>query len=188
MEVASRPFLDNLVSMVRYGVCLFPPPLGLFCRLYFTLLFFFFLLGFQVDTNYDVKIKVLELIQAWGTVFTGQHELSYACEVYSNLRSDGENLIESICLAFPDTNLFLGVVFPTLRSETTEIMLDAVTVSLADSLSICPNSLSIFFFFSLVSSKAPEWSDSDVCMRCRQPFTMIRRKVCLFFVPQASLI
>jgi len=43
----------------------------------------------QTETNYDVKYKILELIQGWGHVFAGQHDLSYVCEVYNMLKNEG---------------------------------------------------------------------------------------------------
>ncbi|KAK7205142.1 hypothetical protein BZA70DRAFT_279169 [Myxozyma melibiosi] len=61
VEVASREFIDNLVSILKN-------PAGI---------------------NPDVKALMLELIQTWATVFEGQIQLGYVSTVYKELKSQG---------------------------------------------------------------------------------------------------
>ncbi|CZS96888.1 related to vacuolar protein sorting-associated protein [Rhynchosporium graminicola] len=62
-EIASREFMDNLVSLLKaYG---------------------------GAAVNEEVKAKILELIQIWATATEGQHELSYIGETYKELQRDG---------------------------------------------------------------------------------------------------
>ncbi|KAI8816735.1 putative vacuolar sorting-associated protein [Fimicolochytrium jonesii] len=60
-EVASREFIDNLVSIAR-------APSG---------------------TNSDVRQKILASIQSWGLAFKSKSELRYVSEVYDSLKRDG---------------------------------------------------------------------------------------------------
>ncbi|PBP17262.1 VHS domain-containing protein [Diplocarpon rosae] len=63
VEIASREFMDNLVSLLKaYG---------------------------GAAVNEEVKAKILELIQTWATATEGQHELSYIGETYKGLQRDG---------------------------------------------------------------------------------------------------
>ena len=62
MEVASREFMDNLVSILKM------PAL-----------------------NHDVKNKILRLVQNWAIAFEGKANLSYAGEVYRTLQREGEH-------------------------------------------------------------------------------------------------
>lgn len=62
-EIASREFMDNLVSLLKaYGVA---------------------------AVNDEVKQKILELIQTWASATKGRYELSYINEVYQTLQRDG---------------------------------------------------------------------------------------------------
>ncbi|KAJ3218789.1 Vacuolar protein-sorting-associated protein 27 [Dinochytrium kinnereticum] len=61
VEVASRDFIDNLVSIVRN----YP------------------------TTNQDVRLKILALLQTWGIAFKGKSELSYVTEVYEGMKREG---------------------------------------------------------------------------------------------------
>ncbi|KAK6507972.1 Vacuolar protein-sorting-associated protein 27 [Arthrobotrys musiformis] len=61
-EIASREFIDNLVSLMNAPA----QPL-----------------------NLDVKFKILELIQGWAIAFEGQPALSHVAETYRLLKTDG---------------------------------------------------------------------------------------------------
>ncbi|KAI0075927.1 ubiquitin binding protein [Panus rudis PR-1116 ss-1] len=62
VEVASREFMDNLVSILKM------PAL-----------------------NHDVKNKILRLVQNWAIAFEGKPQLSYVGEVYKTLQREGFN-------------------------------------------------------------------------------------------------
>lgn len=61
-EVASREFIDNLVSIMK-----------------------------MPSVNNNVKTKALRLIQNWATAFEGKPSLGYVGQVYKNLKGEGES-------------------------------------------------------------------------------------------------
>ncbi|GJJ13827.1 hypothetical protein Clacol_008084 [Clathrus columnatus] len=102
-EVASKEFMDNLASILK-----------------------------MKDLNFEVKNKILKLIQNWSIAFEGKYTLGYVGQVYKDLKSSG--------FQFPPKDLTVA----------NSAMID--------------------------TSTAPEWIDSDVCLKCRDPFTFINRK------------
>ncbi|CCG82872.1 Vacuolar protein sorting-associated protein 27 [Taphrina deformans PYCC 5710] len=77
IEIASREFVDNLLSLLR-------APTGI---------------------NHDVRQRLLELIQGWALAFESRPELGYMMTVYHNLRSEGLQFPpeERVAAAFVDT-------------------------------------------------------------------------------------
>ncbi|KAI7641204.1 hypothetical protein KC318_g21951, partial [Hortaea werneckii] len=64
-EVASREFMDNLISLVRYE-------------------------GGQGGMGErEVRQRILELIQGWAGAATGKESLSYIAEIYRTLQTEG---------------------------------------------------------------------------------------------------
>ncbi|KAJ7222573.1 hypothetical protein GGX14DRAFT_429096 [Mycena pura] len=102
-EIASREFMDNLVSILKIPVL-----------------------------NTDVKNNILRLVQNWSIAFEGKPSLNYVGQVYKTLTSEGYK--------FPPKDLSL------------------VNSAMVD------------------TQQAPEWIDSDVCLRCRTPFSFTNRK------------
>ena len=73
VEIASREFMDNLVSLLKaYG---------------------------GPAVNEEVKNKILELIQTWATGTEGRSELSYIGETYRSLQRDGFHFPPKVTLA-----------------------------------------------------------------------------------------
>lgn len=60
-EVASREFMDNLVSLLKAPGAI----------------------------NVEVRDKILELLQTWASAFEGNLSLVYVPEVYRRLKADG---------------------------------------------------------------------------------------------------
>jgi len=121
-EIASREFMDNLVSLINApGAC-----------------------------TPEVKAKMLEVIQTWATAFEGMSQLSYVQDVYNRLRSEGHDFPPRarITSSFVDSSAVSSSLFPRIRRE---LLLTLVV-------------------------QPPEWTDSDVCMRCRTAFTFTNRK------------
>ncbi|KAJ7102579.1 vacuolar sorting-associated protein Vps27 [Mycena belliarum] len=102
-EVASREFMDNLVSILKIPIL-----------------------------NVDVKNNILRLVQNWSIAFEGKASLSYVDQVYRTLTSEG--------FRFPPKDLAVA----------NSAMVDTQT--------------------------APDWIDSDVCLRCRTAFSFTNRK------------
>ena len=60
-EIASREFMDNLVSLLRQ----------------------------HDELNYDVRNRILSLIQSWGAAAEGRYNLMYINETYRGLQREG---------------------------------------------------------------------------------------------------
>jgi growth factor-regulated tyrosine kinase substrate len=98
--------------------------------------------------NSEVRGRMLELIQLWASVFEGKQNLSYVGDVYRNLKNDGFD--------FPPP--------PTVSST----FIDSAAVSI--------HVLRGLKYLADDELQPPEWSDADVCMRCRTAFTFTNRK------------
>jgi growth factor-regulated tyrosine kinase substrate len=61
-EIASREFMDNLVSILKAAG--------------------------PASTTADVRAKILELIQSWATATEGRQDLAYIGEVYKTLQRE----------------------------------------------------------------------------------------------------
>lgn len=96
--------------------------------------------------NDDVKNKILELIQTWATATEGRYELSYIGETYKGLQREG--------FRFPP------------KIDVSSSMVDSSAVSTFRSGE--RNHTNV--------TQPPEWTDSDVCMRCRSAFSFTNRK------------
>lgn len=96
--------------------------------------------------NDDVKNKILELIQTWATATEGRYELSYIGETYKGLQREG--------FRFPP------------KIDVASSMVDSSAVSTIRSGE--GNHVNVY--------QPPEWTDSDVCMRCRSAFSFTNRK------------
>ena len=121
VEIASREFMDNLVSILKIPVL-----------------------------NLDVKNAILRYVQNWAVAFEGKPSLSYVCQVYKQLQHEGASLVHIqyvVCLLACAT----GFTFP-------------------------PKDLAVASSAMVDTQTAPEWIDSDVCLRCRTLFTFTNRK------------
>lgn len=98
----------------------------------------------------EVKAKMLEVIQTWATAFEGMSQLSYVQDVYNRLRNEGHDFPPRtrITSSFVDSSAVSSSLFPRIRQE---LLLTLIV-------------------------QPPEWTDSDVCMRCRTAFTFTNRK------------
>ena len=98
--------------------------------------------------NSQVKAKILRLVQNWASAFEGKPTLGYVSQVYKTLKGEGTSHDP-----FWETGLHkpIGFSFPPQDlASTSSAMVDTQT--------------------------APDWIDSDVCMRCRTQFTFTNRK------------
>lgn len=73
VEIASREFIDNMVSLLKATG--------------------------TAAVNADVRAKILELIQSWASVTQGRHELSYIGQVYKTLQQEGFQFPPKVAVA-----------------------------------------------------------------------------------------
>lgn len=73
VEIASREFIDNLVSLLKATG--------------------------PAAVNADVRAKILELIQSWAAVTEGRYELVYIGEVYKTLQREGFQFPPSVAVS-----------------------------------------------------------------------------------------
>lgn len=103
------------------------------------------------SVNAEVRGKMLELIQAWAAATEGRHDLSYIGEVYRTMQREGYQ--------FP----------PKQTVSSSMIDSSAVSIMIMEPWLRRANHHGH-------NIQPPEWADSDVCMRCRTPFTFTNRK------------
>jgi hepatocyte growth factor-regulated tyrosine kinase substrate len=99
--------------------------------------------------NRDVKNKILRCIQTWAISFKGKYNLGYVEQVYQTLKTEGESYF--VLWTYSPVIPFLGFTFP-------------------------PEDLAVAGSALVDTQTAPEWIDSDVCLRCRDPFSFTNRK------------
>lgn len=99
--------------------------------------------------NRDVKSKIVRCIQTWAISFKGKHNLSYVEQVYKSLKAEGK--FSPSCGYRIFTYDPPGFHFP-------------------------PEDLAVAGSALVDTQTAPEWIDSDVCLRCRDTFTFTNRK------------
>jgi len=121
VEVASREFMDNLVSILK-----------------------------MPGLNIDVKNAILRVVQNWSVAFEGKPSLTYVGTVYSNLTKEGMQPV-LLDLVVCSLTLSTGFNFP-------------------------PKDMSVANSAMVDTQTAPEWIDSEVCMRCRDAFSFTNRK------------
>jgi growth factor-regulated tyrosine kinase substrate len=100
--------------------------------------------------NIDVKNNILRLVQNWSIAFEGKPTLSYPGQVYKTLQSEGMHPHWDP-LPASDYNCAVGFRFP-------------------------PKDLALANSAMVDTQTAPEWIDSDVCLRCRTAFSFTNRK------------
>lgn len=99
--------------------------------------------------NLDVKNKILRLVQNWAIAFEGKPSLSYVGQVYKTLKIEGE--CERLRISDQSHSCCIGFTFP-------------------------PEDLAVANSAMVDTQTAPEWIDSDVCLRCRTTFSFTNRK------------
>jgi growth factor-regulated tyrosine kinase substrate len=102
--------------------------------------------------NMEVKNKILRLVQNWAASFEGRPTLKYVPEVYKDLQHEGTPSLATFAHTQHLQQLATsGFNFPPKDPvATSSAMVDTKT--------------------------APDWIDSDVCLRCRTAFTFTNRK------------
>lgn len=100
--------------------------------------------------NSDVKTAILRLIQNWSVAFEGKHVLSYVGQVYKTLTNEGKS-DDSLSARNIDPNWIKGYKFP-------------------------PKDLVVANSAMVDTQTAPDWIDSELCLRCRTAFSFTNRK------------
>lgn len=117
-EIASREFVDNLVSLLKAPYSLDP----------------------------KVESKILELIQTWASAFEGKSHLSYVGEIYRMLKNEGFNFPPptKVSSSFVDSSA-VSRVKPRWLSEPPTNVKESLLIGLIQ-MSVCgvePPSLSL---------------------------------------------
>jgi growth factor-regulated tyrosine kinase substrate len=101
--------------------------------------------------NLEVKNNILRLVQNWSAAVEGKPALSYMGTVYKALTNEGEHNFQFDSYNRSDDIGLSGFQFP-------------------------PKDLAVANSAMVDTSTAPEWIDSEVCLRCRTAFTFTNRK------------
>ena len=130
------------------------------------------------STNAEVKRVGLDLFQQWALAFQSKPELNYVCEVYRGMKDEGTfALICALFLSPSQLSLLVETVPFNSSFKLTPFALLRFVPSLSFPGVSFPPPPAISNAAALLSTSiAPAWVDSEVCLRCRTPFSFTNRK------------